>query len=307
MGSSPGLVWAHGVGGSCAADDLRGVGAILNPQVLGRTVLRLDLRGHGRSAGAHDVEQGTSQYTWTALARDLRIASQAALSRAFFGGEAMGAAVALQAAMTATATGSRDAPPGLILMRPPALLAPGDAAAGAHSAALRRRLLAAAEAAEAGGMESVEAYEAEEGAAVLDGAAVVYSGGTGGGDADASALLACRRAMAAGAYAAALRGHAASAPPGAELQAFGQREEAMAADAYGVPLTLQCSVLVLAVPGDEAHPIEAAEALAARLPGAELVVSPSPREAHASWGRQINAFLRKAWMKEFLSKRVMPQ
>jgi len=302
VGPSPGLAWVHGLGGSCAADDARGVGAVLSPQVLGRTVLRLDLRGHGRSAGAHDPEAGPAQYAWSSLAKDLRLAANASLSRAFFGGEALGAAVALHAAVAATKTGSRDAPPGLVLMRPPAALVQGIAGEG-FPADLQRRLLAAAEATEAQGVEAVEALERAEGASLLDGAAAAYSAGDG----MEAALLECRRAMPAEAYAAALRGHAASRAPGEELESLGKAQHAMAGDAYGVPLTLQCPVLVLAVPGDADHPVEAAEALAKRLPGAELAVAATLKEAHDNWARQINAFLRKAWMKEFLTKRVMPQ
>lgn len=302
IGTSPGLVWAHGLGGSVAADELRGLGELLDPRRMGgRSVLRLDLRGHGRSLAAHDASLGASQYEWQELAKDMRRASQAALSRGFFGGEAMGAAVALHAAVAAAASGSKDAPPGLVMMRPSAALALAASGRGAP-AAWRVHLAAVAAAAESGGMTAVEALEAQ-GPSLLDGAGALYAGP------EASlALAAFRRSMDAGAFAAALRGHAASKAPGKELQALNQaRSVGMADDAYGVPLTLQCPVLILAMPSDPEHPVEAAEELAAVLPDAELVVSADAGEAMQAWPERINIFLRKAWMKEFLTKRVMPQ
>ncbi|CAE8711783.1 unnamed protein product, partial [Polarella glacialis] len=57
MGTSPGLVWAHGLGSSVASDERRGVCDILNPRILGRTVLRVDLRGHGLSAAVWGLAQ----------------------------------------------------------------------------------------------------------------------------------------------------------------------------------------------------------------------------------------------------------
>ncbi|CAJ1459863.1 unnamed protein product, partial [Effrenium voratum] len=57
VSSSPALVWCHGLGGSVASDELRGIGDILTLDGR-RTVLRLDLRGHGRSAAAHENDEG---------------------------------------------------------------------------------------------------------------------------------------------------------------------------------------------------------------------------------------------------------
>lgn len=91
-------VWSHGLGGCCESDEIRGIGSILDPAKLGRTVLRLDLRGHGRSKSAHERCEGKQsqqyyQYLWSELAKDLRRAAADSVSRSFFGGEGLGAAV----------------------------------------------------------------------------------------------------------------------------------------------------------------------------------------------------------------------
>lgn len=309
IGSSPGLVWAHGLGGSCASDDARGISNVLDPRRLNRSVLRLDLRGHGRSAAAHDPSRGTEQYTWPELARDYRQAAAASLSRAFFGGEAMGAAVALDAAVAASVSGSSDAPPGLVLMRPPAALAQlmRD---GSIDAAWKDQLEKAASALDDDGFAGLESFETSSSYSLLDGAAAVYNTVSA---ADVAHELREQRRVSIDCkvLAAAIRGHASSQPPGREmvqrLAQKGQKQQSMAADAYGVPLNPGCPVLLLAVAGDSQHPVDAAEELLSLLPGSELDVAPSLEHAHSSWAKRIDAFLRKAWMKEFLTKRVMPQ
>jgi len=312
VGASPGLAWAHGLGSSCQADTARGIDGILNPRTLGRSVLRVDLRGHGRSGSTHEADRGSSQYTWPELARDLRRASHATLSRAFFGGEALGAAVALHAAVAAIASGAPDSPPGLVLARPPLALARMTVT---DSCGIQQRQqqqqgdrLEAAAAAVGQGWEVLEQMETDTGETFLDGVDIMYGGGPH--DCANEALLKERRAIPTEVYAAALRGYKQSLdPPGGKfLQTIcHQRKEAMADDAYGVPLTKQCQVLLLAVPGDSNHPVEAAEQLAETLPGSECIVAKSIQEARENWPRQIAAFLKRAWMKEFLAKRTMPQ
>ncbi|CAE7525796.1 unnamed protein product [Symbiodinium natans] len=269
LGSSPALVWTHGLGGSCEADELRGLDHVLDPGKLGnRTVLRFDLRGHGRSAGAHDPARGHEQYTWPELAKDLRRAAADSVSRCFYGGEALGAAVALHAAVAATSTGSVDAPPGLVLMRPPQALA--QVARGVVDAAWQDQMRQLAATLEKQGFEALEAMEKADNGPLLNGAASFT-------EADLEQLFALRRAMGKETLAAAVRGHAESQQP--DLQLIGRLKEnlakapsTMAADAYGVPLTPGCPVLLLAVAGDAEHPVEAAEELAAALPNAELEV-----------------------------------
>jgi len=312
IGPTPGLVWVHSVGGCIAADEIRGVGDLLSPKQMGRSVLRLDLRGHGLSATAHEPARGSEQYVWTELAKDLRIASKASLSRAFFAGEGSGAAVALRAAAAAAGSGSLDAPPGLVLVRPIAALLAGADNHGAGSMGASCESMA--EAAERGGWDAVEALEDSSagGGPALDGGAILSYGSAaaaGSGDELRRGLREIRRReLSADVFAAALRGHAASGLKLGELQALGQeRHVSMADDAYGVPLILQCPVLILAVQGDPEGDLLAAQQLAVALQDAELDVASDGAEAARTWPGKISAFLRKAWMKEFLAKRVMPQ
>ena len=180
-------VWTHGLGGSCEADELRGLDHVLDPGKLGnRTVLRFDLRGHGRSAGAHDPARGHEQYTWPELAKDLRRAAADSVSRCFYGGEALGAAVALHAAVAATSTGSVDAPPGLVLMRPPQALA--QVARGVVDAAWQDQMRQLAATLEKQGFEALEAMEKADNGPLLNGAASFT-------EADLEQLFALRRAM----------------------------------------------------------------------------------------------------------------
>lgn len=285
-------------------DSLRGLDDILSPSVLGRSVVRLDLRGHGLSAEVHDSSQGASQYTWSELAKDYRRASHSSLSRAFFGGEAMGAAVALHAAVGATSSGSKDAPPGLVLMRPADALAAAVAGRAPPDNWIDG-LNEAASITESEGLEGLEAHEAKTKRYFSDGFGAIYSAENH--EADAAALNGLRRNFSADIYAAALRGHASVAQMGGDVKSLGQSRHAMADDAYGVPLTLQCPILILAVPGDSEHSVEAAQELASLLPGTQLEIAESLQDAHRKWANSINAFLRKCWMKEFLGKRVMPQ
>lgn len=305
VGTSPGIIWSHGLGGSCEADSLRGLDGILHPDVLGRSVLRLDLRGHGRSKDAHDPARGADQYSWQELAKDLRVAARGSLSRAYFGGEAMGAAVALHAAAAATATGSVDAPPGLVLMRPPQALASLAAGQGLPQEWLDV-VSAAASTVEQGSFEALESFEDERGISLVDGSAAIYADSVR--ETCMGSLQSSRRKMDDNVLAAVLRGQISADGFGKELESLGQaRHVPMASDAYGVPLTLRCPILILAVTGDPQHPVEAAEQLASLLPDTELAVAGSLQDAYESWGKRIDLFLRKAWMKEFLTKRAMPQ
>ena len=141
---------------------------------MGRTVLRLDLRGHGRSKSTHESGPDChAQYVWSELAKDLRRAAADSVSRSFFGGEGLGAAVALEAAIAAQATNSIDAPPGLVLMRPPQMLA--DVAKGSVDQALVEEIHRVADLVAAGGFNSLEEEETVDKAPFLDGAAAIFS------------------------------------------------------------------------------------------------------------------------------------
>lgn len=151
------------------------MGSILDPAKLGRTILRLDLRGHGRSKSAHDNDSSSMvhQYTWSQLAKDMRKAAADSVSRSFYGGEALGAAVALEAAVAAQATRSIDASPGLVLMRPPLMLAQV-AKHGSVDAKHLQEFLQIAHLVETEGFGSLEQAEAEDSTPFLNGADAAF-------------------------------------------------------------------------------------------------------------------------------------
>lgn len=104
------LIWGHGLMGSMAGDDLAG---FLDWQQLAEQAqeIRYDARGHGTS-GASD---SPSDYTWPRLADDmLAIADQLGLDRFVAGGQSMGCATALYAALAAPQRIR-----GLVLVTPP--------------------------------------------------------------------------------------------------------------------------------------------------------------------------------------------
>lgn len=152
----------------------------MDPAKLGRTVLRLDLRGHGRSKSAHENldQDGHKQYLWSELAKDMRRAAADSVSRSFFGGEALGAAVALEAAIAAQASNSIDAPPGLVLMRPPQMLA--DVAKGSVDPALLQEIRRIADLVMTDGFDALDKEETGERAPFLDGAVATFSSVTKG-------------------------------------------------------------------------------------------------------------------------------
>eukprot|EP00971_Amphidinium_carterae_P120845 2394052-Amphidinium_carterae.1 len=49
LGASPALLWTHGLSGCVASDEVRGVANILQSIASGRSVMRVDLVGHGKS------------------------------------------------------------------------------------------------------------------------------------------------------------------------------------------------------------------------------------------------------------------
>ena len=148
----------------------------MDPGKLGRTVLRLDMRGHGRSKSVHEQSSDgkSHQYLWSELAKDMRRAAADSVSRSFFGGEALGAAVALEAAIAAQASNSIDAPPGLILMRPPQMLA--NVAKGSADPAFLQEIYRIAELVEISGFDALEEEEkTTDKAPFLNGAASNFS------------------------------------------------------------------------------------------------------------------------------------
>lgn len=261
----PTLIWAHGLGGSCAADEARGLGALLCPELLGDSrLLRLDLRGHGRSVASHEAARAADQYTWPALAGDLLSAARADAAAAaplaqplLFGGEGSGAAVALHAATTAR---GKEVPAGLVLMRPPVMWG------ARHTWILRYRL--AAQWAEKDGLESKDVENEAKRRLTHASFAMEAS------QEAVNVALKEWRNMGVEAYTAALRGLADSVlPADDDLR------------------TLQIPALIFAVEGDVEHPVEAAEDLASLLPRSKLVVARSMEEARDTWPPLLRDFL----------------
>mmetsp|Transcript_49076 Transcript_49076/g.105612 ORF Transcript_49076/g.105612 Transcript_49076/m.105612 type:complete len:337 (+) Transcript_49076:65-1075(+) len=305
IGPTPGVVWLHGIGSSCASDAARGVESLLDPMRLGRTILRLDQRGHGRSSSCHDSSIGFEQYTSAELGKELRIASRASLSRAFFAGEGTGGAAALSAAASAAASGSVDTPPGLILVRPSACMVPGPTGEEA-------RRSCAALAKELGESNSWDKFLAAEAAAAytpfLDcRTSLGYGSKT---EFDGEALRNLRQStIDIAVLRSALHGlERSSSVEGDAARSLGQeRHQSMAQDAYGVDFTLSCPVQIFGLEDDPELDRIAAQELSELLPDASISWAASGEEALEEWPKVIASFLRKAWLKEFMQKRVMPQ
>eukprot|EP00933_Yihiella_yeosuensis_P068073 TRINITY_DN7334_c0_g2_i1.p1 TRINITY_DN7334_c0_g2~~TRINITY_DN7334_c0_g2_i1.p1 ORF type:complete len:303 (+),score=60.78 TRINITY_DN7334_c0_g2_i1:230-1138(+) len=264
-GERPGLLWAHGLGGSCAADDLRGLTQLLSPENLGgHAVLRLDLRGHGLSRSAHQPSKGLTQYTWQSQAEDFRqVAAEAAAasdgkSLLAWGGEASGAGLVLNAAAKAQAQyGAEGVPASLVLMRPPLMWE--------ARIPWKSRYELSAGWAEADGLQGKD-VEGESRQRLI--------GANFAGSDSVKELMQEWASMDPSVYIAALRGLAASELPNdSELR------------------NLKIPTLILAVPGDAEHPVEAAEDLAMMLPEARLVVSRSLAEAKETWPEHIREVL----------------
>jgi len=89
------FIWGHGLMASMAADDLAGWIAWDHLTDVIRLV-RYDARGHGRSEASNDF----ADYHWSALARDmLALASEVGFERFVAGGQSMGCATSLYAAL----------------------------------------------------------------------------------------------------------------------------------------------------------------------------------------------------------------
>mmetsp|Transcript_109 Transcript_109/g.293 ORF Transcript_109/g.293 Transcript_109/m.293 type:complete len:338 (-) Transcript_109:87-1100(-) len=295
LGASPALLWTHGLAGCIASDDVRGLDNLFRPIALGRSVVRVDLDGHGKSLAASPPVVGDRPPEWKQHVDRLRLAASS-MSRAFFGGEGMGACIALHAAVEAAREGATEAPPGLVLMRPPALLSTDGDACDRHRAQLKE----AAATLRSGGYVGLEQLEASQGTSFMDGTLAVLTE-DGPSSNVANELRRIRRDnVRVDTLAATMDGYAEARSPAHVAGALADRPKAMAADAYGVPMISSCPTLILAVPGDENHPVEAAERLAVLLPNSELHVAASLCDARELWGKRIADFLSKAWMKEFL-------
>lgn len=99
LGSGRPLVWGHGLMFSMAMEDA--LGLLDFPKLAaeaGARVVRYDARGHGASAGT----ERPADYQWPALAQDmLALADALGVDRFIAGGQSMGMATSLYAALAA--------------------------------------------------------------------------------------------------------------------------------------------------------------------------------------------------------------
>jgi len=93
-GNGPSLVWGHGLQGSIACEQACGLFHATPP---GLRRIRYDARGHGQSPAGEDP----AAYQWANLGRDmLEIAGrEAGVAKVALGGQSMGCATALHAAL----------------------------------------------------------------------------------------------------------------------------------------------------------------------------------------------------------------
>jgi pimeloyl-ACP methyl ester carboxylesterase len=244
------LVWGHGLLSSRDTDDrtrLVDFGALRAR----RPVVRYDAVGHGSSAPADDV----ARYRWTELADDqLALVAHLAVDRYIAGGESMGAATALLAAMKAP-----ERVAGLVLVTPPCAWHTRPAQAEAY--------LQGAQLIDDGHMAVLAEFIA---GAPPPGPFVGDPTWPTRAAAAADALASQRSAVSADV----LRGAANSDLP-------------LPAD---LTERLTMPTLILCWTDDDGHPASTGEALAAAITGARLVVSSRASEV-AGWSAQIADFV----------------
>ena len=104
------FIWGHGLMGSMEAEAAAGIFDWASCSSVARCV-RYDARGHGRSGGT----QEPADYAWVNLAQDmLGLADTLGIDRFVAGGQSMGSATALSAALAAPQRVK-----GLVLLTPP--------------------------------------------------------------------------------------------------------------------------------------------------------------------------------------------
>src|SRR5690348_10748181 len=93
------FIWGHGLMASMAMEDAMPVFE-WDHLAEGERMIRYDARGHGRSEASENLDD----YSWPNLARDmLALADALRIERFLAGGQSMGSATALYAALVAVA------------------------------------------------------------------------------------------------------------------------------------------------------------------------------------------------------------
>jgi pimeloyl-ACP methyl ester carboxylesterase len=249
IGTGIPFIWAHGLMQSMAADDM--VPWITwNRLTDVIRLVRYDARGHGQS-GASDM---LADYHWSALARDmLALADQVGFDRFIAGGQSMGCATSLYAALTAP-----ERLRGLVLMNPPTAWE-----TRAAQAAMYGQM---ADLIDAQGVASLVAMMQQQPAMIPAWQLEAYSNMM----ADLGDYL---KTLNPKTLTLVLRGaQLSNLPPAVELEA------------------IHTPALILAWTDDPGHPISSAEEVARRLPNSRLLIAHNAAEV-STWTEEIRTFV----------------
>lgn len=244
------LIWGHGLTSSMAGDD---TSPWLQWAQLADDIrlVRYDARGHGQS----EASAALADYHWSALARDmLALADQVGYTSFVAGGQSMGCATSLYAALAAP-----ERIRGLVLMNVPT--------AWATRAAQTAFYGQMADVIAAQGVEALIALQEQLQASmpanwqmsVFPEAAASYANSLRAHD--PQALITTLRAA-----------QSTDLPAPAELAA------------------IRAPALILAWTDDPGHPVSSAEVVAQQLPNARLLIAHNAAEA-ATWTDEVRAFV----------------
>ncbi len=248
-GNGEPFIWAHGLSASMFAEDAFPWikwGALTDVLKL----VRYDARGHG-DLGASD---SPADYQWSALAHDmLALADQVGFDTFIAGGQSMGCATSIYAALAAPQRIR-----GLVLMNVPTAWETRAAQAGLYGQMV--------DAIEARGLDFFAAMMQQQPAAIPAWQLEAYPD-MAAGFGDALKLVNPKTLVTV------LRGaQKTDLPPREALEA------------------IQAPALVLAWTDDPGHPVSSAEEVAHRLPNARLLVASSAAEIF-TWTDEIRAFV----------------
>jgi pimeloyl-ACP methyl ester carboxylesterase len=249
-GQGPPLIWGHGLMGSMAGDNLAGFFGW--PQLAEHIQeVRYDARGHGTSGASGSA----SDYTWPRLADDmLAVADQLGIDRFVAGGQSMGCATSLYAALAAPQRIR-----GLLLVTPPTAWE-----TRAEQSAMYEQMAGLVD---RGGVAGLAALMAQQAPAMTPPLLLEAAPNLG---AEMARLLSSYDART---LALVLRG--------AKLTDFPPREQIR---------TIAAPALILAWAGDRAHPLSTAAELEALLPHAQAHVAQTPADLWA-WPQLVIDFV----------------
>jgi 3-oxoadipate enol-lactonase len=250
LGDGIPFIWGHGLMASMAMDDATRLFQMERP-VEGERLVRYDARGHGGS----QVSENPDDYLWPNLARDmLALADTLGIERFIAGGQSMGSATALYAALAAP-----ERVKALVLVNPPTAWETRPAQAAIYErwaeAVEAKGLLGLFEQMQSQSPSPAWLWEWEAQSGVADELAKAYAA------LDARALPLIFRGAAR-----------TDLPPHEAIRA------------------VKAPALILAWSDDPGHPLSSAETLQELLPDAHLEVAHNMDEL-AEWPRRIQEFV----------------